>query len=401
MLLLIAIRNIFRNLRRSLAIVLTVAMGVGALFCFDGFNQGIMNQYRDNTIHAHYGHGQVNTRGYLDQVFEKPWQQWIVDYGDLQGDLLSLDGVDAVFPRVSFFALLTNGNISVSGVGNGIDGAAESEFFYGLNIVEGEPLTDQLDGIVLGQGLARALDVHPGDIVTLLGNTIRGTINGLDLIVTGVFHSGKKDFDDRVFRIQLQAAQTLLDTDRVESVTLGLRKLNDWDGVARAVEERYPTLEATPFAVLDKVYYQHSVDWLKAQFRVIQIIIITIVILGIMNTVSTGILERKQEIGNLRANGESVWDVMKLLIAEGVAVGAIGAVVGLTLAIGLNNTLLANGLLMPPAPGLTRQFEVFIELQSRMGVSAFFLGVITATIATVVAGLRVVRLPIGDLLRAV
>lgn len=286
MLALMAIRNLFRNMRRTLAIVLTVALGAGALFCFDGFNQGIMNQYRENTIHSRFGHGQLNVRGYRDKVFEKPWEQWMTNWPDLRAFLSTQPGVDFVFPRVSFFALLTNGKITVSGLGQGIDGPSEAAFFTTLNIEEGSVLSNQEDGIMLGRGLARALDVKPGDRLTVLANTIYGTMNGIDLTVTGIFHTGTQEFDDRVFRLPLQQVMTLLDTDRVETVSIGLKKLEDWKPLAKQVSAAYPLLEATPFAVLDEVYYQHSVDWLNAQFNVIQLIILTIVLLGIFNSVS-------------------------------------------------------------------------------------------------------------------
>src|SRR5476649_2213163 len=73
----LAVRNLSRNLRRTVAVVLTVAVGAGSLFVFDGFNAGIMNQYRENTIHARFAHGQVNEKGYRDQVYEKPWEHWM------------------------------------------------------------------------------------------------------------------------------------------------------------------------------------------------------------------------------------------------------------------------------------------------------------------------------------
>jgi len=395
-----AYRNLLRNVRRTVAVTVTVAAGVGGLFCFDGFNVGIMNQYRDNTIHARYAYGQVNTGGYLEQVFEKPWEHWMTDSDELESFLLGLPEVEQIFPRVSFSALLTNGRVTVSGMGQGVVGEEEADFFHTLNVVEGATLSDQVDGILLGKGLARALDVKPGDTVTVLGNTVYGSINGLDTVVTGIFHTGSKEFDDYIFRVQLSQAKELLDTDRVEHIALGLASLDSWNGVAQKVAERFPQLESTPFAKLDEVYYQHSVDWLDAQFFYIELIILTIVLLGIFNTTSTAILERRQEIGNLRANGESRWDVMKLLMAEGALLGALGAVVGLATTFILNATVLHDGLLMPPAPGLTRQFQVMIELQSYTAFRTFFMGMGASLIATVLALLRVVRQPIGELLRA-
>lgn len=401
MLLLLAIRNLFRNVRRTLAVVLTVAMGTGSLFIFQGFNEGIMNQYRDNTIRARYGHGQINTRAYREKVHERPWEQWIQDHETLERELLAIDGVEQVFPRVSFSGLLTNGEITVSGRGQGIDGKEEFTFFDTMNFVEGKNLSDEPNGIVIGRGLARALDVAVGDEITVVARTVDGKTNGIDLEVTGVFHTGLKDFDDVIFRLPLEQAFRLLDTRDVESVSIGLSNMAAWSNVASFVDSKHPELEATPFSVLDRVYYQHSVDWLAAQFGVIRLIILAIVILGIFNTISTSVLERKQEIGTLRANGESKTDVMKLLGLEGVILGFAGALLGVLLVVLLNATLLKEGILMPPAPGITRQFHVRIELQPIVAAQTFILGSIAALVATIFASYRVARLNISDLLRSI
>ena len=401
MLIRLALRNLLRNPRRTAAVLLTIAVGTGSLFIFHGFNTGIMNQYRDNSIHARFGHGQVNTRGYRDQVFERPWEHWINDWRGVESRLRRVPGVEFVFPRLGFAALLTNGQVTVAGRGEAIDGAVESKFFTTLNVIEGRTLGGEPDGILLGRGLALALDAHPGGQLAVMAQDVHGTMSRATLTVVGVFHTGSREIDDGLFRIPLVQGQALLGTDRVELIALGLRAVDDWDAVQRVIDTEFPDLEAAPFAVLDKVYYQHSVDWLAAQFAVIRLIILGIVVLGIFNTVSNSVLERKQEIGNLRANGESMAEVMLLLALEGAALGLLGGALGILLALGLDFAFLREGILMPPAPGLTRQFHVLIEFQPAMAVIAFLLGAGATLIATVLAGVRVVRMPIGEALRAV
>ncbi|MGA9993452.1 MAG: ABC transporter permease [Thiobacillaceae bacterium] len=400
MLVRLARRNLLRNPRRTAALVLTVAVGTGSLFLFHGFNNGIMNQYRDNTVHARFGHGQIQTRGYGERVYERPWEHWIENPERLRHELLDIPGVRQVFPRVEFPALLSSGRITVSGKGQGVDGREESRFFNTLNFVAGKNLSDEPTGMVLGVGIARGLGVGVGDAVTVMARGARGGMSQSELKVTGIFHTGLKEFDDTVFRIPLGVAMSLLETDRVESIALGLASVDDFGAVANFVRIRHPELEAVPFAVLDQVYYQHSVDWLNAQFGVIQIIIIAIIVLGIFNTVSTGILERKQEIGTLRANGESRYEVLGLLGVEGLALGVLGAALGLVLVLALNATTLAGGILMPPAPGITRQFLVMIELTPLMAAKTAALGICTALLGTLIAGLRVTRMGIAEAFRA-
>lgn len=401
MLIRLALRNLLRNPRRTAAVLLTIAMGTGSLFIFHGFNAGIMNQYRDNTVHARFGHGQVNTRGYREQVFEVPQDHWVADWQRVGDRLRGIPGVELLFPRVGFSALVTNGRVTVSGRGEAIDGAVESRFFTTLNIVDGHTLADEPDGILLGRGIARALDAHKGGKLTVMVRDAQGRINRAELTVVGVFHTGLREIDDTLLRIPLAQGQKLLGTDRVELIALGLRSIDDWPAVQQVIAKEFPELEATPFAELDKVYYQHSVDWLAAQFGVIRLIILSIVVLGIFNTVSVSVLERKQEIGNLRANGESVAEVTWLLALEGAGLGILGAALGITLALAIDATFLREGILMPPAPGITRQFHVLIEFQPTMALFAFVLGAAATLLATMLAALRVVRMPIGEALRAV
>lgn len=400
MILFLSFMNLFRNYRRTIAILLTVAMGTGVLFSFKGFIHGVLNQYRENTIHAHYGHGQVYTKGYRDTVFAEPWKHWITNWEEIQQFLSSQDAVESIFPRVNFSALLKNGNITFSGFGHGISAEKEAAFFSALNVETGEPLTHQQKGIVLGRGLAKALDLKPGDTVKVIVNGTDGSMSQEDFVVTGIFHTGKSDFDSRVFRIQLTEAQSLLKTESIEHIALGLRDFSDWEAVSSALEKAFPNLETVSFADLDKIYYQHSVDWLNAQFQVIQVIILAIVLLGIFNSISTAILERKQEIGNFRANGESVTNVLQLITLEGAFIGFLGSCLGMGLAFFVLKAFLDNGILMPPGPGLTRPFYISFQFEWSMVYVSLGLSLTAAIAASLLAGIRVAKMPIAKALRS-
>jgi len=397
---LIAFRNLMRNFRRTAAIVLTVAIGAGALFSFAGFIHGILDEYRETTIHSHYGYGQIHTKGYRDSAYEDPVKHWIADWPRLSLFLAGQEEITSVFPRVSFSALIKNGKTTVSGHGEGVDGSKEAEFFTTLNVEEGETLRDQPRGILLGKGLATALNVHPGDSVTVIATSAKSILNDRKFTVAGIFHTGNAHFDKNVFRIPLKDAQELLKTNTVESVSLGLRHLSDWEKAASAIEERFPALEATSFDELDKIYYKHSVDWLNAQFGVVRIIILGIVLLGIFNTVSAAILERKQEIGNLRANGESVFEVMRLIVAEGAFLALFGSLFGIAVAYAVLMGFIDQGLLMPPGPGQTRQFLVTFSFTWPLVLETVLYNALAALVASFLAGIKIARMPIAKALRS-
>jgi putative ABC transport system permease protein len=392
--------NLFRNRRRTLAILLTIALGTGVLFSFKGFIHGVLNDYRDSTIHAHYGHGQINEKNYRETVYAKPWEHWIDNFEEIEKYLNTHQAIEHVFPRNNFPALLKKGNVTVIGYGHGIMAEREADFFNGLNIETGEALTHQSKGMILGKGLANALGLKPGDSVKAQVNAMDGSLSEEEFIVTGIFHTGSLDFDNRIFRVQLSKAQELLKTSKIELISLGLRSHEDWQSFAKDFEKAFPELETTSFDVLDKVYYKHSVDWLNAQFGVIQIIILAIVVLGIFNSVSASILERKQEIGNFRANGESVMDIMRLITFEGVFLGILGSCLGIAFSFFVVKAFLDQGVLMPPGPGLTRSFYISFQFEWSMIYSTVCLNAGAAVLASMLAGMRVAKMPIAAALRS-
>jgi putative ABC transport system permease protein len=392
--------NLFRNMRRTLAILLTVAIGSGVLFSFQGFIHGVLVDYRESHVHAHDGHGQIHTKNYRESNYTDPWNHWIGQWNEVHAFLSSSASVEHIFPRVTFSALLKNGRVTINGAGQGINAAKEKDFFHGLNVEQGASLDHQEDGILLGNGLAKALHVQPGDVLNIMVNASDGTMVQSSLRVTGIFHTGSLDFDNRVFRIQLAKAQSLLKTTHIESIALGLKDYAEWDAFALAFENAFPQLEATSFAELDKVYYQHSVDWLNAQFYVIQSIILFIVLLGIFNSISSSILERKQEIGNFRANGESVQDVIKLITLEGTFLGILGACMGLGATYFIVMNFINHQILMPPGPGLTRSFYISFEFEWPMVLTTLGLSTVSAILASFLGGLRVATMPIAKALRA-
>ncbi len=88
---------------------------------------------------------------------------------------------------------------------------------------------------LIGTGLARSMNVKPGDGLTLLAVTADGALNGIDVEIVGVVNTGFKELDDRYLRITLPAAQRLLQSDRVTNLVVGLDKTDNTDQVAAAL----------------------------------------------------------------------------------------------------------------------------------------------------------------------
>lgn len=395
----LAWKNLFRNPRRTLASLATVALGSAGLLIYQGFNSGIMNQYRENTIHGYYGYGQIFPKDYYGKVLEKPWSVWIENPEEVEKILLNTPGVEQVFPRISFYSFINKGGMNLGGRGDGVLPERENSFFNRMNFVSGGPLENE-DSIILGKGLADSLDAKVRDQITLLTQTIHSQLNGADLTVSGVFHTGIKAIDDGYYRVHLKQAQKLLDTSRVEVFSLATKGVEYWDSVSSQLKSQHPQLDPIRFEVLDKIYYQNSVDFLDAQFAFIRAIILFIVGLGIFNTITVGLLERSGEVGALRANGEKRSRLFKLFLIENSLIGLLGGLMGIILAVILDRAFLSKGIPMPPGPGITRHFLIFLEMQPVHFVQAILLTTLAAVVASLWPIQKLLKKSIPELLRS-
>lgn len=381
---------------------MTVAFGAAGILIFQGFNEGIFSSYRENTIRVRYGHGEVFPKGYREKKSEEPWRDWFENGDQIEATLAKIPGVVTVFPRVTFYAFMTKGGVTLAGRGEGVLAEREAKFFSSLNFVEGTDLdkaSDPLSAIILGKGLAASLNAKPGDVITVLGQTVNGQMNGLELTVSGIFHTGSNEFDSTFFRTQLASAQSLLDTNRIEKFSLETTGIEAWPTVDRLVEAAIPTSEARSFDDLDAIYYGNAVNFLNSQFAFIRVIMLLIVALGIFNTIATGLIERAGEVGALRANGESRIRLFSILIFESAFLGLLGGGLGIVLAVAIQYSALANGVLMPPGPGITRTFLIFLEILPSHYVQALILPALATIVASVLPISRLVNSSIPALLR--
>src|SRR5213082_924800 len=109
----LALRNVFRNRRRTL---ITVA----AIIVFGGFVNAIYWGVRESTIRSQLGHIQLYRTGYSEKGNLAPYDYLIADYAALRRDLVTLPHVRAVTARLGFSGLVSTGDTTTSFVGTGV-----------------------------------------------------------------------------------------------------------------------------------------------------------------------------------------------------------------------------------------------------------------------------------------
>lgn len=117
---LLSIRNIFRNTRRTIITILSIVIGFAALACLGGFIQFSFDGLRESTIRSQIGHLQIYSEGYSENRVSNPEGVMIANSGVLIAAITDLPEVELVTPRLSFSGLGSAGhdvvNMSVIGV---------------------------------------------------------------------------------------------------------------------------------------------------------------------------------------------------------------------------------------------------------------------------------------------
>lgn len=397
----LALRNVLRHKVRSAFTLLAISAGVVGLVLSGGFVQDIYVQLGEMLIHSQSGHVQVSRSGYQEQGARSPEKYLLEDVEPLRQTITALPQVDDVMGRVFFSGLLNNGRSDLPIIGEGVEPDGERRLGSSLRITAGRQLEDtDTGGILIGHGLARALQLKPGDRAVLLLNTAGGAVNTLDVDVVGVFQSFSKDYDARAVRIPLATAQDLLATGGVNTLVISLKHTQDTDAVQRVLREQLAgqDLEVKTWHELND-FYAKTVTLYEVQFGALRLIILLMVLLSVANSVNTSVFERVAEFGTMMALGNRSRVVFRLILAENCLLGLAGAGLGVVLGVILALTISAIGIPMPPPPNSDLPYTGQIRLAPSVVAGAFVVGFLATVGAALMPALKVRRLPIVDALR--
>ena len=133
--------------------------------------------------------------------------------------------------------------------------------------------------------------------------------------------------------------------------------------------------------VIDKIY---KLAYLQ------QVLVAIVAALGVVTALLISVLQRRRELGLLRAVGATQWQVLKTVMAEAFLMGAIGTVLGIALGLPMEWYILR--VVLFEESGFW--FEMIIPWKEALGIGLVAIAV--ATIAGLIPALRAVQLRIVD-----
>jgi putative ABC transport system permease protein len=397
----VAWRNVWRHPRRTSIVLAAIVGGVVAMLLAGGFIEWIFHDLRESTIHSRLGHIEIVRPGYFAHGKSEPSRYLLPAASSELGVVAGTPHVRVVARRLSFSGLVSHGETTVSFEGDGIEPEAEQSIGASMKIIEGTNLgARDLDGVLLGEGLARSLGVRVGDRIVLLVSRRNGGVNAAELTLRGTFASVTKAYDDYALRLHLAVAQRLLDTMGASMWVVLLDDTGMTDVAVRALRSALPAgrFEVVPWHALAD-FYAKTVTLFSRQFSVVEAIIAMIIVLSIGNTMMMSVMERTWEIGTSMALGVPRLRILAGFILESMVLGVVGAGAVIMWGCALATLISSIGIPMPPPPGMAHGYVGAIRLTPALAFESIALGFITAVIAAVYPAWRAAHLPIVDALR--
>lgn len=399
--LVIAWRNLTRNRQRSLVSTMTVASGIVAFALASGFIAWIFVDMRDSTVRSQLGHVQIVRPDYFEKGIADPYRYLLGDGREAFSKIAGLNGVVSVTPRLAFSGLASLDDATVSFIGEGVSPQGERPISARINIDVGRDLqSDNEAAVLLGEGLAESLGAKVGDRIVLLVTTDKGGAGAVEVEVAGIFSTTSKEFDDHALRLPIQRARTLMKVEGATSWVILLESHLQTQGVIEQLKSFLASnsYQLVPWSDLAD-FYNKTVTLFTSQIQVVKVIIGLIIILSISNTQTMSVLERTTEIGTVLALGQKRSVVMRMFILEGVMIGLLGGLIGVSIGWLAAQGISAVGIPMPPAPGMAHGFTGAVLFTKEIAVESVVLAVTTTLLASILPAFRASRLNIVDALR--
>ena len=397
----LALRNVLRQKKRTAFTLAAIVFGVAGLIVSGGFVHDMFDKLAEAIIHSQTGHVQVAKQGFFAGGARSPEKYLVADAEALARKLAAQPHVAEVAARVHFSGLLGNGRTDYPILGAGIEVAKEARLGTHLVVSAGRALSERdAFGALVGEGVAKALQLSPGDRISLLVSSAEGAMNTLDFEVVGVFQSFSKEYDARAVKIPLAAAQELLDTRGANLLVLSLDRTSSTAAVTAAVRRELAVakLDVRAWHELSD-FYPKTVDLYDRQFGFLRLIILLMVLLSVANSVNMTLFERVGEFGTMLALGDRSRKVFAMIVVESAILGLAGAVLGLLVGAAIALAASAAGIPMPPPPNSNLPYVAEIRLVPSVLLGAVLTGFLATVAASIIPAFRVSRTPVVEALR--
>ncbi len=339
----IALRNLFRNKRRTLIILSSIVVGVVAMILSDGLMNGMLKQMLFNQVRLNVSHLQIHRDGFNK---DKTIKYAFSDFNEIEAELKNNPVVEAYSKRLKTYGLISSA-VNSSGIYlNAVVPEDESRVsIIDQSIVEGSYFTGDKRDILIGTKLAKKLEVGVGDKIVVMSNTPDGSIGSELFRICGLFSTASSDFDKSTIFVPLETAQLFLDVENHISEFAVILKESELVENLKAemigkLGSSYEVMtynDLLPFLVL-------QLDMYNEMMAVINFIIGLALIFGIINSMLMSVFERINELGVLMSIGMKNSKIFLMVLFEAFTLGIAGTIAGFVIGLSIHFILSPIGI---------------------------------------------------------
>jgi lipoprotein-releasing system permease protein len=253
----------------------------------------------------------------------------IVNWQLLVPLLEAMPEVSAVSPMVSAAGLATRGEASRAIALMGVDlDRYDRIVSLRTKVVEGRARLGPGEGII-GRELATDLGVRVGDRVSIVTGGVSDSFR-----ITALVDLGVRDLNRRTVIVPLHTAQSLVGLPGgATALDLTLADIWSAEAVADGLAARWPyKAESWQQANAQLV---SALNAQSVSTTLIRAVVLVVVVLGIASVLVVSVVQKRREIGILRAMGATRGQVLRIFLLQGAIVGALGSALGVLLAVAL------------------------------------------------------------------
>jgi len=379
----IAMRFLSSSKTQTLLIVMGIAIGVSVQVFIGSLIQGLQKDLVDTTIGSS---AQITVSSSENNGVEE-WQDIISEIAslDLPTDLTALSA-SADIP-----VFISSGDRALSVLLRGLQ-LPESHVIYKTDsrLIDGS-LPEGDGEIIIGKGLKDELDVNLGEEITIF--TPDRTVETLKVV--GVFDLGVASLNKNWLISTIGTAQSVGKLgDTVTSIEMQVSEVFKADENASIISER---LSGSALKVTDwKSQNEDLLSGLNGQSVssiMIQVFVIIAVSLGIASVLAITVVQKSRQIGILKAMGLKDSTTSFVFLFQGLALGIVGAVVGI--AFGILLIIMFSTF----AVGTDGEPIIRISLSYGFVMMSAFIAIGASTIAAVVPARRSSKLSPVEVIR--
>lgn len=379
----IALRNVFRQKRRSLLTVLTMFTGFVLSAFTIAWSDGSYSDVIEMFTNTRLGQIQIHEKSYTETP---SLYKYIENPTEIGEKLSKIKGIKSYTIRLKAGGLGSISDktaaIDMTGIYPGLEDTTTG---FNSRIKKGKPLSVNANHeVVIGKGLAKILNADVGKQLVVVSQGADGSIANDLYNIVGIYDSNEKLSDRVSVFLHIKDMEELMVLEnKAHEIAITIDKIKDSKKLSKIIAN---TLEDD--GLLVEPWQEFAASFYKAMkadrkgMWIMLFIIVLIVAIGVFNTVLMAVLERQREYGVLLALGTKPKDLIIMILSEVTWLAVFSIVGGIVIAFILNYYISIHGIAM--SEPISYGGMEFSFMRTEINFSSYLIPGITVLITAIV-----------------